>query len=186
MSLICASTIDKNMITIIAGTNRKNSVSRQVADYYKTILDDKKADTQVVDLADLPDNFLGNALYENNGKNPSFNAIREKVQSSEKLVFVVPEYNGSFPGVLKAFIDGLKYPEGLRDKKAALIGVSSGVQGGVFAMSHLTDIFNYLGMHVLALKPKLAGINNAFANGRVTDKLYNQLLHEQADKLIAF
>ena len=174
------------MITIVVGTNRKNSVSRKVADYYKTILDEKGQDSQIVDLVDLPGDFVGNALYENNGKNEAFNTIREQVQSADKLVFVVPEYNGSFPGILKTFIDGLKYPEGVRDKKAALIGVSSGVQGGVFAMSHLTDIFNYLGMHVLALKPKLAGIERNFEDGKITNELYNKLLSDQADKLISF
>lgn len=174
------------MITIVVGTNRKNSVSRQIADYYKSILDNKGATSQVVDLVDLPEDFSTSALYEENGNNVDFNAIREKVQASDKLVFVVPEYNGSFPGVLKTFIDGLKYPEGLRDKKGALIGLSSGVQGGVFAMSHLTDIFNYLGMHVLALKPKLAGIESNFSDGKITNDLYNQLLNDQAEKLISF
>lgn len=174
------------MITIVVGTNRKNSMSRQIADYYKTILDTKGAASQVVDLVDLPADFAISALYEENGNNESFNEIREKVQSSEKLVFIVPEYNGSFPGVLKAFIDGFKYPEGVRDKKGALIGLSSGVQGGVFAMSHLTDIFNYLGMHILALKPKLAGIEGNFSDGKITNDLYNELLNDQAEKLINF
>lgn len=161
-------------------------MSRKVADYYKTILDDKGKESQIVDLVELPGDFVGTALYENNGKNEAFNTLRDQVQSADKLVFVVPEYNGSFPGILKAFIDGLKYPEGVRDKKAAIIGVSSGVQGGVFAMSHLTDIFNYLGMHVLALKPKLAGIDRNFADGKVTNELYNKLLSDQVDKLISF
>ncbi len=174
------------MITIVVGTNRKDSVSRQIADYYQSLLDDKGAQNQIVDLVDLPGDFVGTALYENNGRNAAFNVIREKVQSSEKLVFVVPEYNGSFPGILKAFIDGLKYPEGVRDKKAALIGVSSGVQGGVLAMAHLTDIFNYLGMNILALKPKLAAIEDNFGEGKITNALYNQLLNDQVEKLIEF
>ncbi len=174
------------MITIVVGTNRKNSVSKIVADYYQAILNSKGAESQVIDLFDLPADFISNALYEHNGKNQAFNAIRDKVQSSEKLVFIVPEYNGSFPGILKTFIDGLKYPEGVQDKKAAMIGISSGVQGGVFAMSHLTDIFNYLGMNVLALKPKLAGIERNLANGKITNDLYNQLLEQQAEKLIQF
>lgn len=174
------------MITIVVGTNRKKSVSRQVAEYYQSILETKGTDSQIVDLVDLPGDFTTTALYAENGNNPVFNNMRERVQSSDKLVFIVPEYNGSFPGVLKAFIDGLKYPEGLRDKKSALIGISSGVQGGVLAMAHLTDIFNYLGMHVLALKPKLAGIERNFSDGKVTNDLYNQLLNEQAEKLISF
>jgi NAD(P)H-dependent FMN reductase len=171
------------MISIVVGTNRKNSVSKKMAEYYQSLL---KADSQIVDLADLPAGFTADALYENNGQNSAFNVLREKVQSADKLVFIVPEYNGSFPGVLKAFIDGLKYPEGVRHKKAAMIGISSGVQGGVFAMSHLTDIFNYLGMHVLALKPKLAAIEKNFDGEKVTNDLYNDLLKQQADLLLEF
>lgn len=174
------------MITVVVGTNRKNSVSRQIAEHYISLLKDKNQTCQLVDLADVPADFITTALYEFNGANPAFNEIREKVQASEKLIFVVPEYNGSFPGILKSFIDGLKYPEGVRDKKAALVGLSSGVQGGVFAMSHLTDIFNYLGMHVLAMKPKLAGIEKHFVNGKIVNPLYSQLIQSQIDKFITF
>ncbi len=174
------------MITIVVGTNRINSVSRQVANYYQSIIQEKGISAEIVDLVDLPHDFTGTALYENNGNNAIFNTMRDKVQSAEKLIFIVPEYNGSFPGILKTFIDGLKYPQGVRDKKAALVGISSGVQGGVFAMSHLTDIFNYLGMHVFALKPKLAGIERNFSNGKVTNQLYNELINNQIDKFIEF
>ena len=106
------------MITIVVGTNRQNSNSAKIAKYYKGILDSKfDGDTQIVDLADLPGDFVSNSLYENNGKNPEVNILREKVQNADKLVFIVPEYNGSFTGVLKTFIDGLKYPEELEIRK---------------------------------------------------------------------
>lgn len=174
------------MITIVVGTNRNNSISRQIANYYQSIIQRKGITADIVDLVDLPHDFTGTALYENNGNNNVFNTMRDKVQAANKLIFIVPEYNGSFPGILKTFIDGLKYPEGVRDKKAALVGISSGVQGGVFAMSHLTDIFNYLGMHVFALKPKLAAIENNFTNGQITNTLYNELINNQIDKFIEF
>ena len=174
------------MITIVVGTNRKNSVSRQIANYYQVLLKEKQVSSQIVDLVDLPHDFAASALYENNGQNIIFNEMRDKVQSADKLIFIVPEYNGSFPGVLKTFIDGLKYPEGVKDKKAALVGLSSGVQGAAFAMSHLTDIFNYLGMHVLALKPKLAAIERNFSEGKITNILYNDLIDTQLSKFVDF
>jgi NAD(P)H-dependent FMN reductase len=108
------------------------------------------------------------------------------MKQSEKFVFIIPEYNGSFPGVLKAFIDGLEYPSSFKNKKCALIGISSGLQGGGLALSHMTDIFNYLGMNVLALKPKLARIEANFNGEEITDKLYNQLLEEQVELLMNF
>jgi len=174
------------MISIVVGTNRPNSISKKIAEYYKSIFDVKNVECQIVDLIDLPTDFTRTALYENNGKNEAFNSIRDRVQASEKIVFIVPEYNGSFPGVLKSFIDGLKFPEGLKDKKAALVGVSSGIQGGVLAMAHLTDIFNYLGMNVLALKPKLSSIEKHCEDGKITNEHYIELITEQVDKLLDF
>lgn len=174
------------MITIVAGTNRKNSVSSQVATLYQSLLATKGVEAQVIDLAELPHDFIATALYENSGKNDEFNPFREQIKQSDKFVFIIPEYNGSFPGVLKAFIDGLEYPGSFRNKKCALVGISSGVQGGGLALSHMTDIFNYLGMHVLALKPKLARIESNFDGEAITDKLYNQLLEEQVDLLLNF
>jgi NAD(P)H-dependent FMN reductase len=174
------------MITIISGTNRQNSVSAQVAHLYQSLLAQHQVESNIIDLADLPSDFVYTALYDNNGKNHEFNKFLEKLRTSEKYVFIIPEYNGSFPGVLKAFIDGMEYPNSFQDKKCALVGISSGMQGAGLALSHMTDIFNYLGMHVLALKPKLARIEKNFDGEEVTDKLYSQLLEEQVKKFLEF
>jgi NAD(P)H-dependent FMN reductase len=80
----------------------------------------------------------------------------------------------------------MTYPNTFQNKKAALIGISSGVGGGGIALSHLTDIFHYLGMHVLALKPKLAKIEQNMSDNLLTNKLYLELLHTQVDMLLEF
>ncbi|PKV76330.1 NADPH-dependent FMN reductase [Pontibacter ramchanderi] len=174
------------MITIITGTNRSSSNSRAVANLYAKLLNERQVASQILDLADLPADFTSSALYDNLGKNQAFNELSALIGASEKFVFIVPEYNGSFPGVLKAFIDGLSYPNTFRNKKAALVGLSSGVQGSGLAMSHLTDIFNYLGMHVLALKPRLAQIEKNFDGTAITNELYLELLKQQIDQFIHF
>ncbi|UXX77717.1 NAD(P)H-dependent oxidoreductase [Reichenbachiella carrageenanivorans] len=173
------------MITIVSGTNRKNSVSKKLAHIYQGILQSKGVATELIYLEDLPDDFTETALYDQSGKNEVFNIFRKQMLEAEKMVFIVPEYNGSFPGVLKAFIDGLAFPHTFRDKKAALVGISSGVQGGGLALSHLTDIFNYCGTHVLAQKPKLARIEANLTENKLS-QLYHDLLEEQVDKLLAF
>lgn len=174
------------MITIVVGTNRNKSISQKVAEQYQEILSSIGIESSIINLAKLPENFITSALYENAGKDSEFNIFRKKISSSEKFVFIVPEYNGSFPGVLKAFIDGMEYPRAFLNKKCALVGVSSGSQGAGLALSHLTDIFNYMGMHVLALKPKLARIKGVMTDDRVTDKLYLELLDTQARQLVDF
>lgn len=174
------------MITIISGTNRKNSVSKQVALQYQEILKEEGMDSTMVDLEQLPKDFIFSALYENQGTNLDFNPIRDHMKEAQKYVFIVPEYNGSFPGILKTFLDALEFPGTLKGKKCAIVGLSAGVQGGVMAMSHLTDIFNYLGMHVLAAKPKLMQINGKMEGAKVTDASYLRYLKEQAKAIIEF
>lgn len=174
------------MVKIIVGTNRKNSLSKTIATLYQEILLERGAESEILELSQLPADFIETALYENNGRNEGYNAFHSRVKEGKKFVFIVPEYNGSFPGILKTFIDGMTYPNTFRNKKCALVGLSSGIGGGGIALSHLTDIFHYLGMHVLALKPKLAKIEQNMSDNLLTNRLYLDLLHTQADMLLEF
>ena len=174
------------MITIISGTNRKHSVSKQVALQYQQLLNELSIETALIDLEQLPANFIASALYESQGTNPAFNPIRNHMKEARKFVFIVPEYNGSFPGILKTFLDALEFPGTLTGKKCAMVGLSSGIQGAVMAMSHLTDIFNFLGMHVLANKPKLTRIETLMKEGKITDKSTLERLKEHAQAIIDF
>ncbi len=174
------------MISIVISTNRANSMTKKVAHYYKYLLDNLNQENQIVDLQQLPKDFTFSALYDNVGKNEEFNQIRNIFENSDKYVFIVPEYNGSFPGVLKSFIDGLSFPNKLIHKKAALVGISDGMQGGTIALSHLNDIFNYLGLNVLAQRVKIPFLNKNFQNNQVTDPLIRSLIEEQASLISNF
>ncbi|MFD2720561.1 NADPH-dependent FMN reductase [Hymenobacter monticola] len=175
------------MITVIAGTNRPQSRARRIANYYQTVLTELGAESQLLDLAELPDDFVGTALYHNVGRHPEFNRLAAMLDAGPKLVVVVPEYNASFPGALKAFIDGLAYPGGIQGKKVALVGLSSGGQGGLLAMAHLTDVLMYLGSTVLPQRVRLPFINKDLnAEGGLNNDLSRQLLREQAAALLAF
>jgi NAD(P)H-dependent FMN reductase len=175
------------MITIIAGTNRPYSRARRISDLYAALLHELGAQTTLLDLAELPADFTVSALYANSGRNEIFNQLAAKASAADKLVFVVPEYNCSFPGVLKAFIDGLPYPGGIRDKKAALVGLSSGSQGGLLALSHLSDVLMYLGTAVLPTRVRLPTIEQYLGeDGQLHHPLFAQLLREQAEQLIRF
>ena len=130
-------------VVIIAGTNREDSLSSEMSVLYQGLLKNHGIHSEIIDLRDLPEDFAFSALYKNSGKNSEFNPFRDIMAEADKFVFIVPEYNGGFPGVLKTFIDGLKFPETFTNKKCALVGISSGVQGAGLALSHLTDILNY-------------------------------------------
>ena len=173
-------------VTIICGTNRQDSMTAKIAEMYSRLFKEKGQPTQIIDLQDLPDSFISSALYDNAGKDETFNPIRKQMAASDKFVFIIPEYNGSFPGVLKTFIDGLKFPDTFMDKKATLVGISSGTQGGGLALSHFTDILNYCGCHVLALKPRLAEIERHFKDGEITHPKYRMFIEKQVRDFLDF
>jgi NAD(P)H-dependent FMN reductase len=174
------------MIVIICGTNRPNSTTRKICLYYQQLLNSLHAESVILDLYDLPADFTKSALYHNAGKDPAFNEFRKLVEDNDKFVFVVPEYNYSYPGVLKAFIDGLKYPDSLSNKKAALVGLSSGVQGGSVALSHLADVLSYMGVNLIGLQVKLSRIEANMDGNKITFPVYTQMMETQAKRLIAF
>ena len=161
-------------------------MSRKIAEYYQDILTHLGASSIILDLINLPHDFTVSALYENTGKNEDFNNLKSLLENTDKFVFVVPEYNGSYPGVLKAFIDGLPYPNSFANKKAALVGLSSNMQGAAIALSHLNDVFSYLGMNTLAMRVKLAQIKSHYSDKVISNALYKELIEIQAGQIIHF
>lgn len=170
------------MTLVIAGTNRKNSRSKALADLYANTLEAEGDTSEVLDLHNLPRDFIFSALYENALTHPEFNRLQEKIDRTEKIVFVISEYNGSFPGALKAFIDGLRYPDTFTYKKGALVGFSSNSQGAALALSHMADILSHLGMYVLPQRMKIPFIEQNLDQQQpaFNHDFYQNLLLEQA------
>ena len=138
------------MITVISGTNRKGSRCKVFAEKYSKLLS-KIVDTEVKFLAleDLPHDWYQAAMYFEDGQQPSLTAIQDEyILAADAFVFISPEYNGSYPGVLKLFIDACsirRYADNFKGKKAALVGVATGRAGNLRGMSHLAGVLNYLG-----------------------------------------
>jgi NAD(P)H-dependent FMN reductase len=174
------------MIAIVIGTNRQNSLSKKVGINYQNLLKLLGEESRVIDLAELPADFAFSALYDNSGKNEIFNTFQAIVDDTQKFIFVVPEYNGSFPGVLKTFFDGLRYPDSFNNKKAALVGISAGVLGNAVGLCHLNDILSYMGADVMGLRLKLGNIKTHFDNEKFIFEAYKNFLEKQARAFIAF
>lgn len=174
------------MITIISETNRKNSKSIQIAQLYQAILENSNIECQLISLTDLPNDLATLGLYEKGDKHADFTKIIKQMVVSEKFLFVIPEYNSSFPGILKIFIDNMSYPSPFAGKKGALVGLGSGTMGGALALSHFTDILNYLGMHIMANKLRLPKIDSLMIEGKINDKFISSLIENQIKDLISF
>ncbi|MDP2189127.1 MAG: NAD(P)H-dependent oxidoreductase [Sphingobacteriaceae bacterium] len=173
--------------TIVASTSRDQSVSSQVAAQYQEILAELGVQARVLDLQDMPIDILETTLYKKvKQPNAAWEQMQEVVNATEKFVFVIPEYNGSFPGILKVWVDACKFPTSFKHKKAALLGISDGTQGSALAMGHFADVLNYAGTHTLALRPRLIQISKNMQDGRITNVEYLMFMRLQAEQLLTF
>lgn len=173
------------MVTIISGTNRPNSNTLKVANYYQRTLIAKGLESNVFSLEDLPDNLIASDLYGN--RSEAFLSIQEIITNTSKFLFIIPEYNGSFPGVLKTFIDACNFPESFYDKKAALVGISSGKYGNIRGIDHFGGVCSYLHLNVLPLRIHISTIKSELnENGDFFKEDTLKFSHQQMDKFILF
>lgn len=173
------------MNLIISGTNRERSNSLKIAKYYQQELQLRGECWDLLSLADLPDRVTHTDLYGK--RSEEFERIQERVTQAEKFVFIIPEYNGSFPGVLKVFVDACAFPMSFLDKKAALVGVSTGKYGNIRGVDHFTGVCNYLRMHVLPLKIHLSKIHDELDDdGQLIDELTTKFVAEQIEEIVRF
>jgi len=173
------------MITIISSTNRPNSNTLKVAKYYQKLLLQKGQEANILSLTELPDTFIATDLYGK--RSEAFRLILDVINQSDKFLFIIPEYNGSYPGILKVFVDACDFPESFYEKKAALTGISSGKYGNIRGVDHFTGVCHYFNLHVLPLKLHIANIKTELdENASLFKEDTVKFVNEQVDKFIAF
>ncbi|WP_158797619.1 NADPH-dependent FMN reductase [Pedobacter sp. L105] len=173
------------MVTIISGTNRPGSNTLKVAKYYQDSMAKKGQEANVLSLTDLPGNLIVSDLYGK--RSAEFEKIQQLMTATEKFVFIIPEYNGSFPGILKTFIDACDFPESFYDKKACLVGISSGKYGNIRGIDHFGGVCAYLHLNVLPLRLHISAIKTELDEN---DAFYKEdtlkFTGTQIDKFIAY
>ena len=127
-------------IVVVPGTNRAGSLSLTLA---KLVVADHQALGHSTDLLEMQlsaEFLLPNAYKE---PAPGVKALVDRFLAADGVVFVVPEYNGSYPGILKLFVDMLPYPQGFDRRPCAFIGLSAGQFQALRAVEHLQGVAGY-------------------------------------------
>jgi len=147
-----------NKVLIISSTNRPESNTIRVSRRYAQILKELGTEHDILDFRQLPADITFSEMFGH--RSEPYSVLMEKyIKPYTKMVFVVPEYNGSFPGVLKTFIDTI-HPRDWAGKKICLVGVSDGRAGNARGMDHLVLIFQYLKTHVYFHKVPISKIDD--------------------------
>jgi chromate reductase len=173
------------MLTMIVGTNRPGSNTRKVAAQLEGIYKELGVRLEVLDLAQMPPEIFSPSSY---GQKPkAFLPFSEAILRASGLVVVTPEYNGGLPGVLKYFIDMLKFPESFEKRPVCFVGLAAGIWGALRPVEQLQAIFCYRNAYVYPERVFLPKINELLnAEGRLTDPEIIERLRAQAKGFIEF
>jgi NAD(P)H-dependent FMN reductase len=168
---------------LISATNRIGSKSLQIANFYQQLLQQKNIDCKILALENIPIN-----VFDINSKSEILKAIEiDLLMPATKFIFIVPEYNGSFPGALKMMMDCCDTKNVFWNKKAALVGLSDGRNGNLRGLDHLTGVLNYLKINVLHYKVNIPQVSKVVdANNNVIDAQTQNTLQKQMDEFINF
>ena len=173
------------MITVICGTNRPSNETQIFAKHFMNVLAEKQQHAKYLGLENLPLDFAFNNAVFGVENLILENIVDEFIVPSEKLIFISPEYNGSYPGALKAFLDSF-FPKQIAGKKAALVGVSSGRAGNLRGMDHLTGVLNYLKVTVMPNKLPISRIYELVKDNKIEDEATKKTIEQQLNELIDF
>ena len=173
------------MITIVSGTNRPGSNTRRVTTIVEKIYTETKVKFEVLDLAELPPEIFSAQSYAEKPK--SFEPFSQSILKSDGLVIVTPEYNGSVPGVLKYFIDMLKFPESFERRPVCFIGLAAGIWGALRPVEQLELIFGYRNAFLFPERVFIPQINSVLGSaGELKDEEILNRLRMQAKGFIEF
>ena len=160
------------MVTIISGTNRKNNNTKKIALEYQRLLKEMQIDSH----------FL--ALDEINvaERNDLFRKMeKDYLEPADKFIIIMPEYNGSYPGILKLMIDNSDVSKAWHHKKVLLTGVSTGRAGNLRGMEHLTGALLHMKMLVhpnrlpVSVVDKMIGEHEQISDAGTLRAINNQL-----------
>ena len=173
------------MITLIVGTNRPGSNSRKIARHIEEIYQKLQVPLRVLDLAELPPEIFHPASYAEKPK--SFEPFSKAVIEASGLVVVSPEYNGGMPGVLKYFIDMLKFPESFERRPVCFVGVAAGIWGALRPIEQLQMIFGYRNAYLFPERVFLPRVNDLLDDkGGLKDAEILKRLEQQAQGFVSF
>lgn len=165
------------MITIISGTNRAGSNSLKVAKLYEAALQKQNLACQILSLEEV-DMSVRNDVFEK--------AEEQYLKAATSFIVVMPEYNGSFPGILKLMIDNSTIAPCWNNKKVLLAGVSTGRAGNLRGMEHLTGCLLHVKMLIHYNRLPISMVHTLFDEAGTASEILTSLIEQHSNEFVNF
>ena len=184
--------MNKPRIVVMAGSRRREALSRRVAAACVRALDAAGAEVERVELDDYPAPLYDGDLEAGSGLPEGIVRLQRVLYASDGLLVVNPEYNGSLTPLLKNTLDWCSRPNPADPERsggkvyagraAAVVGSSPGALGGMRVLFHIRDVLGYLGMQVI---PQQLAVGKAGEAVGDDDRLRDAAQQDMLDKLAA-
>lgn len=147
-------------ITLLLGSVRPGRQSHKAARYVEKQLQIKGVEVDFIDLAITPLPILGDPSSEDPAVKTRINDLSNRLKQADAIIFVTPEYHGSFSGAIKNVLD--YYWAEFHRKAIGVVATSSGKMGGINASTQLQHVILSLGAFPLPLKLLVPEVHLAF------------------------
>jgi len=163
---------------VISGTDRADSNSLKISRYIQSIYKELGEDIGLIDLREIRGEL---SLGPHYGKDQpaSLQAELSKIEKADGLIVVCPEYNGSMPGILKYYIDHMKFPDAFEYRPISFVGLG-GMFGGMRPVEHLQQVFGYRNAFIYPQRVFLMNVFKVMKDGALVDPMMQDLLKAQA------
>lgn len=159
-----------SLIHILSSTDRPDSNAYKVSSYAEKIIS-KNADTRIFSLRDFPLQDVSGGRYGNTPE--TVQAFNAEFLKADGFLFVIPEYNGGFPGILKLFFDYLPFPEAMEKKPVSLIGEAKGAFGALRPVEQFEQLLKYRKAYIYPERMFIQRVHKSFdpENGLADEKM---------------
>jgi NAD(P)H-dependent FMN reductase len=172
--------------TIVSSSTRIDRISHRIALALKNQINSAGHKAKIVDLAALKLPRFSERYPRIPDKPDSWVITMDTLKGSDGIIFLTPEYNGSFSSGLKNFIDVFA-KEGFRDKPIGVATGSTGSMGGVRAAYQLQQVILSLFAYPQPQMLMVAEMQKKFSDsGEIIDADYKTQFENFVDKFIAF
>ena len=174
-------------IVIISGSVRKGRKSHQVSlELQKRFILNGQEQTEVIDLAESQLPVLEDEQFQTH---PSPTAamidIHHKLDDADAIIFLSPEYHGSYTGALKNAVD--YYWSEFQKKPIGVVATSSGKFGGINTSTQLQQLVLSLGAYPMPFKLLAPNVQHAFSEkGILMDETFSKTMDKYVAEFIWF
>ena len=156
-------------ILAFASSTRRESFNKKLVAIAAHGAREAGAEVTLIDLKDFPLPLFDQDLEAEQGMPENGKKLKKLFIDHDGLLIASPEYNSSFPAVLKNAIDWVSRPApgepslaAFRGKVATLMSASPGALGGLRGLVHVRSILGNIGVIVLPDQIAVAKAHEAF------------------------